>query len=119
MFSFVFWRFPLNVLQCSDRNFQVNLLPQLLGLPSGTDSIPEDDLIFIINRSQPQFLGKWKMNSIFRQMEDNLNIIVIGRQPKFLAHGRRSQLFVNGRRLQICNTGNEKSKIKIRKTSHS
>jgi hypothetical protein len=48
----------------------------------------EDDLNFVPNGRRPQYFGKWKTTSIFRQMEDdpifwemedNLNILADGR----------------------------------------
>jgi hypothetical protein len=52
-------------------------------------------------------------------MKDNLNILIIVRRPKFfwqieddldiLLNGRRPQLFVNGRQLQIFNIGKTSS----------
>jgi hypothetical protein len=38
----------------------------------------EDDLNILRNGRQPQYFDKWKMTSIFWQMEDDLSILPMG-----------------------------------------
>ena len=68
----------------------------------------EDDLNILVIRRHLIFF-KWKTTSIVELLEDNQNL---------LASGRRCQLFVNGRQLQILYR-KYKSKINIRKNSLS
>jgi hypothetical protein len=93
----------------------------------------EDNLNFLVNGICPQFItivgqvlinwkatsipSKWKTTSFFWQMEDDLNILVNGRQP--FCKWKQSQLFVNRRRLHIFNTGNTKAKLASGKNSLS
>jgi hypothetical protein len=39
----------------------------------------EEDLNILANGRRPQYFGKWKMTSIFWQIEDDLNVLANGR----------------------------------------
>jgi hypothetical protein len=39
----------------------------------------EVGLNILANGRQPQYFGKWKTTSVFWQMEDDLNILAIGK----------------------------------------
>ena len=57
---------------------------------------------FLANERRPQFFCKWKTTSIFLKMEDDLNFLENGSQPQFLlGNGRQLQFLMgNGRQLQ-------------------
>ena len=40
----------------------------------------EEDLNILANGRRPNYFGKWKTTSIFCQIEDSLNILVVKRQ---------------------------------------
>ena len=72
----------------------------------------EDDLNFLANGRRPQYFGKWKLTSIFWQMEDtyifggkmedDLNSLENGRRPQFINKIEDNLNFKeNGRRPQF------------------
>ena len=64
--TYIFQHFSANVNQVT-----ASLVgPELTELKKSN----ERDLNFLANSRRPQYFGKWKMTSIFWQMEDDLNV---------------------------------------------